>query len=164
MHAPEPSLQTHAGGGASTASVLGIAPWSGEKGRADDFVTLYLNASQAIYDLPKHAAWEDVAFGVTVKRLGLVTETLPGLYGWKLPPDQYDKAVRSCHPLPINFHYVTEDTKRKLHADLADFGCSAETARATADSTLALAQEAWYVSARDTAFQDGSVRPSGHWP
>lgn len=163
LHSPEALFQsTQAGGGASTKSVLNTTPWTGEQGKADDFVTRYLNASQAIYDLPKHMAWEDVAFGVTVKSIGLVTETLPGLYGWKLDPTQYDKAVRSCHPLPINFHYVTEEKKRKLHADLAKFGCSAATARATAGSAVALAQEAWYISARDTALLDGSVRP-GAW-
>lgn len=165
LQSPEALLQsTQAGGGASTKSVLKEAAWTGEQGRADAFVTRYLNASQAIYDLPKHLAWEDVAFGVTVKKIGVPTETLGGLYGWKLDLQQYDKAVRSCHPLPVNFHYVTEETKRQLHKDLVELGCSAETARATAGSALALAQQAWYISAREAALLDGSVRQSVSWP
>ena len=115
----------------STKSVLSLQPHEGPATPADAFVTRYLQESLRLFKgNPKHHAWEDVAFGAIVKRLGLQIAKVAGLYGWQLKPADYVKAVRSCHPLPINFHYVNESAKYRLHTDLRAHGCAGVSAPA----------------------------------
>jgi hypothetical protein len=136
----------------STKSELKLEAHKGTASSADEFVTQYLEESLRLFKgNARHHAWEDVAFGATVKNLGLKIEKLDGLYGWALKPDDYEKAVRSCNPLPINFHYVTTELKHKLHTDLKAHGCVNEAAQSP---ELALRERAWYVSTRRAALQE----------
>jgi len=136
----------------STKSVLSLEPHKGPATPADAFVTRYLEESLRLFKgNAKHHAWEDVAFGATVKALGLTIRTIDGLYGWGLKPDQYERAVRSCNPLPINFHYVSSSLKQKLYTDLKQHGCASEAAQSP---EIALAERAWYVSTRTAALEE----------
>jgi hypothetical protein len=136
----------------STKSVLSLEPHRGPVSRADGFVTQYLQESLRLFQgNEKHHAWEDVAFGATVKALGLKIETVDGLYGWGLKPEEYERAVRSCNPLPINFHYVSTSQKHKLHKDLKVHGCANEAAQSP---ELALQERDWYVSRRNAALEE----------
>jgi hypothetical protein len=133
----------------STKSVLSLESHKGPATPADAFVTRYLEESLRLFKgNEKHHAWEDVAFGSTVRDLGLKIETVDGLYGWALKPEDYARAVRSCNPLPINFHYVSTAQKQKLHEDLKLHGCTSET---TQSPELALQERAWYISTRTAA-------------
>jgi hypothetical protein len=141
----------------STKYVLSLERHDGPETTADAFVSRYLDESVRLQEGNKnHHAWEDVAFGATVKALGLQIQTVDGLYGWQLNSTQYDMAVRSCNPLPINFHYVTTDLKFKLQKDLKSHGCERETAQSPA---LALQERAWYISTRTAALkEDNRIR------
>merc|ERR1719428_1899739 len=135
----------------STKSVLSLEPHEGPATPADAFVTRYLQESLRLFEgNAKHHAWEDVAFGATVKALGLQIKTVDGLYGWALNTTQYDRAVRSCNPLPINFHYVSSSLKYTLHEGLRSHGCARGS---TQNPELALQEWNWYVSTRTAAMK-----------
>jgi hypothetical protein len=138
----------------STKSTLSLETHTGPATRADAFVTRYLEESLRLFEgNEKHHAWEDVAFGATVKAVGLKIQTVDGLYGWGLKPEEYERAVRSCNPVPINFHYVSTSQKYKLKADLEAHGCDHEKAQSPA---LALQEKAWYISRRTAALQEAN--------
>ena len=62
--------------------MLSLEPHEGPATPADAFVTRYLQESLRLFEgNAKHNAWEDVAFGATVKALGLQIKTVDGLYG-----------------------------------------------------------------------------------
>lgn len=88
-----------------------------DKPTATEFQNELLDMTKVYY--PGETPWDDITTTCLMKRRGITVERIDGLYGWRIPDNSkaapngklstaYKNAIHSSSPLPLTFHYVSE--------------------------------------------------------
>ena len=71
-------------------------------------------------------SWADIFVSCVLRRNEIPLLTMKGLYGWRVDGagrkgsslnEGYIKAIHQTDPLPVTFHYITEEQKREIHKE-----------------------------------------------
>lgn len=71
-------------------------------------------------------SWADISVSCVLRRNEIPLLTMKGLYGWRVDGagrkgsslnEGYIKAIHQTDPLPVTFHYITEEQKREIHKE-----------------------------------------------
>eukprot|EP00435_Cladocopium_sp_Y103_P037624 s1204_g10.t1 len=71
-------------------------------------------------------SWADISVSCLLRRNKIPLLTMKGLYPFKVDGagrkgsslnEGYIKAIHQTHPLPVTFHYITEEQKREIHQE-----------------------------------------------